>query len=304
MGQTQQELAHSLPANSSATLQGVGAWLLLLVVGVVFAFVINTLFGHPTYHSIEHQPLLARTRRRGKQNRSPSSSSKHEGDQGRHARIDGNTSGEDGDGGAMGGRTHVFHKARELPDAVMLHTFSYLTAHERLQLTQTAKACQRLADHPELWDQLLQLCATEAAKDVDAKARLQIEQLCAETACTKRGFFEAVHKLAPIATASHARNNPEDAYVIVHRRVYHLTSYMDEHPGGALIIRSYNGKDATKMYNRAFHSEVAKQLARKYVVWDPSAFIGAESGVPAFAKDAVVSGADGWLEPRSYPLQP
>lgn len=284
-----QQVLQAQPANASVDLQSFGVWFVLFVIGIVFGFVINTLFGHPTYHAIQHQPLLRTTT---------------------HAKADEEDNVCTGMNNTDVGKqskaccAQAFHNATDLPEGVAFHTISFLNAHERLQLAQTAKTGQRLADHSELWDQLIQLCAHRASQDLDKQAQQQIHQLCADTPSTKRGFFEAVHRLAPIITASHRRANEEEAYVIVHRRVYHLTSYMNDHPGGALIIRSYNGKDATKMYDRALHSQVAKLQARKFVVWDPARFIGASSGVPTFAKAAVVSGADGWLEPRSHGLQP
>ncbi|MCJ1363097.1 Cytochrome b2, mitochondrial precursor [Acarospora aff. strigata] len=43
-------------------------------------------------------------------------------------------------------------------------------------------------------------------------------------------------------------NNEESCWVIVHGRVYDVTEFMPEHPGGMKIILKYAGKDATEAY--------------------------------------------------------
>lgn len=43
-------------------------------------------------------------------------------------------------------------------------------------------------------------------------------------------------------------NNDGDCWVIVHGRVYDVTEFKEEHPGGKNIILKYAGKDATEAY--------------------------------------------------------
>ncbi|EMD33158.1 hypothetical protein CERSUDRAFT_160722 [Gelatoporia subvermispora B] len=46
--------------------------------------------------------------------------------------------------------------------------------------------------------------------------------------------------------AAHA--NRESCWIIVHDKVYDVTDFLDEHPGGSKIILKYAGKDATEAY--------------------------------------------------------
>ncbi|KAJ7209794.1 glyoxylate dehydrogenase [Mycena pura] len=46
--------------------------------------------------------------------------------------------------------------------------------------------------------------------------------------------------------AQHA--NRESCWIIVHNKVYDITDFLDEHPGGSKIILRYAGKDATAAY--------------------------------------------------------
>ena len=47
--------------------------------------------------------------------------------------------------------------------------------------------------------------------------------------------------------AKHNKSN--DRWVAIRGNVYDVTSYLDEHPGGADLILNYCGEDATSAYN-------------------------------------------------------
>ncbi|KAL2831424.1 FMN-dependent dehydrogenase-domain-containing protein [Aspergillus cavernicola] len=42
---------------------------------------------------------------------------------------------------------------------------------------------------------------------------------------------------------------PEDCWIVVHSRIYDVTAFLDEHPGGSAIILKYAGTDASKAYD-------------------------------------------------------
>jgi cytochrome b involved in lipid metabolism len=51
----------------------------------------------------------------------------------------------------------------------------------------------------------------------------------------------------PADVSSH--NNPEKGlYVIIDKNVYDVTNFIDEHPGGANILKRFAGKDASKQF--------------------------------------------------------
>ncbi|QRV98112.1 FMN-dependent alpha-hydroxy acid dehydrogenase [Ceratobasidium sp. AG-Ba] len=53
--------------------------------------------------------------------------------------------------------------------------------------------------------------------------------------------------LSAEAVAKH--NNRESCWIIVHDRVYDVTEFLNDHPGGSKIILKYAGKDATEEYD-------------------------------------------------------
>ncbi|KMT08906.1 hypothetical protein BVRB_6g136260 [Beta vulgaris subsp. vulgaris] len=71
-------------------------------------------------------------------------------------------------------------------------------------------------------------------------------------------------------TAEH--NTKEDCWVVIDGKVYDVTSYMDEHPGGDDVFLTASGKDAKEDFEDAGHSQDARDIMEKYFVGelDPS----------------------------------
>jgi NAD(P)H-flavin reductase len=63
-------------------------------------------------------------------------------------------------------------------------------------------------------------------------------------------------------------NTVEDFYTIVGNKVYDMTQYVDEHPGGYDLLFRNAGKDSTKDFEAMFHSVKARNILEKYHVGD------------------------------------
>ncbi|KAI8875301.1 hypothetical protein K501DRAFT_261360 [Backusella circina FSU 941] len=55
-------------------------------------------------------------------------------------------------------------------------------------------------------------------------------------------------------------NTRTDLWVIIHGKVYDLTEFLPEHPGGAKIIMKYAGKDATKAFDPIHPKDIIDRL--------------------------------------------
>merc|ERR1719421_814656 len=55
-------------------------------------------------------------------------------------------------------------------------------------------------------------------------------------------------------------NTAEDCWVVLNGQAYNLTSFMDEHPGGAAIIAKYAGRDASKAFNPIHPKDIVNTL--------------------------------------------
>lgn len=67
-------------------------------------------------------------------------------------------------------------------------------------------------------------------------------------------------------------NTREDCWVIINGKVYDVTIYLDEHPGGDEVVLAATGKDATDEFEDAGHSKSARELMQDYCIGeiDPS----------------------------------
>ncbi|KAF8806216.1 cytochrome b5 [Phlegmacium glaucopus] len=89
-----------------------------------------------------------------------------------------------------------------------------------------------------------------------------------------------------------ANNSREKFYILVHGKVYNVTKFMDEHPGGDEVILAEGGQDATEAFEDVGHSDEARALLPGMLVGDfeQDSGIKLKSGAAA-AQAKRVSGA-------------
>ncbi|KAK8686498.1 hypothetical protein V6N13_125522 [Hibiscus sabdariffa] len=61
-------------------------------------------------------------------------------------------------------------------------------------------------------------------------------------------------------------NKIKDCWLIISGKVYDVTPFMDEHPGGGEVLLSATAKDATNDFEDIGHSEDARDMLEKYYV--------------------------------------
>ncbi|XP_010523828.1 PREDICTED: cytochrome B5-like [Tarenaya hassleriana] len=61
------------------------------------------------------------------------------------------------------------------------------------------------------------------------------------------------------------RNN---CWILIHGKVYDVSSFMDEHPGGDNLLLSVTGKDASDDFDDVSHSEEAKGMMKRFYIGD------------------------------------
>ncbi|CAF3536290.1 NADH-cytochrome b5 reductase [Fusarium graminearum] len=55
-------------------------------------------------------------------------------------------------------------------------------------------------------------------------------------------------------------NTEDDIYIAIHGKVYDVTSFLQEHPGGAEFLLEVAGEDATEAYDNTGHSDEAHEI--------------------------------------------
>ncbi|KAJ2726767.1 hypothetical protein GGI07_000278 [Coemansia sp. Benny D115] len=58
----------------------------------------------------------------------------------------------------------------------------------------------------------------------------------------------------------------EDIWIVIHGKVYDVTTFLDEHPGGEEVILEHAGIDATEAFEDIGHSEDARDMLKAYFV--------------------------------------
>ena len=60
----------------------------------------------------------------------------------------------------------------------------------------------------------------------------------------------------------------KDAWLIIDDKVYNITDYLNDHPGGSEILMDVAGKDASDMFESIGHSNDARKQLEKLLVGD------------------------------------
>ncbi|CEL10460.1 Putative NADH-cytochrome b-5 reductase [Aspergillus calidoustus] len=68
---------------------------------------------------------------------------------------------------------------------------------------------------------------------------------------------------APQVAAHNSRN---DLWIVIRGKVYDITSYVRDHPGGADVLIESAGTDATEAYEDVGHSEDADEILQTYLI--------------------------------------
>ncbi|KAJ0037654.1 hypothetical protein Pint_23479 [Pistacia integerrima] len=61
-------------------------------------------------------------------------------------------------------------------------------------------------------------------------------------------------------------NTQDDCWIVVDNKVYDVTSYLEEHPGGDDVVLASTAKDATDDFEDAGHSESARELLEGFCI--------------------------------------
>ena len=60
-------------------------------------------------------------------------------------------------------------------------------------------------------------------------------------------------------------NKKSDAWLVISKKVYNVTKWIDKHPGGMIIMKGV-GKDATKLFNNVGHSSNARKILKGFQI--------------------------------------
>ncbi|KAF6722637.1 Cytochrome b5 type B [Oryzias melastigma] len=61
-------------------------------------------------------------------------------------------------------------------------------------------------------------------------------------------------------------NMSKDTWLIIHDKVYDISSFLEEHPGGEEVLLEQGGADATESFEDVGHSLDAREMLQQYYI--------------------------------------
>ncbi|CAO3625235.1 unnamed protein product [Cunninghamella blakesleeana] len=58
----------------------------------------------------------------------------------------------------------------------------------------------------------------------------------------------------------------DDLWLVIDNKVYNITDFVLEHPGGEAALFEEAGKDATESFDNVDHTEEARELLDRYLI--------------------------------------
>ncbi|RVD86451.1 uncharacterized protein DFL_004725 [Arthrobotrys flagrans] len=63
-----------------------------------------------------------------------------------------------------------------------------------------------------------------------------------------------------------AHDTKESIYVVIDEKVYDVSAFVDEHPGGEEVMLDVAGQDGTEAFEDVGHSDEAREILSKYLI--------------------------------------
>ena len=101
--------------------------------------------------------------------------------------------------------------------------------------------------------------ARAAALEPSARVRLLKRPSC--RLCTRSGSARRSTR-AQIA----AKTDRSDVWMVLHGKVYNVSKYLDEHPGGEEVLLDKGGADATEDFEDVGHSNEARKVLVQFEI--------------------------------------
>nr|3OZZ_B Chain B, Cytochrome b5 [Bos taurus] len=61
-------------------------------------------------------------------------------------------------------------------------------------------------------------------------------------------------------------NNAKSTWMIIHYKVYDITRFLSEHPGGEEVLLEQAGADATESFEDVGHSPDAREMLKTFII--------------------------------------
>jgi len=99
----------------------------------------------------------------------------------------------------------------------------------------------------------------------------------------------------------------KSTWLVIHDKVYDVTKFLEEHPGGEEVLLEQAGKDATESFEDVGHSTDARTMMKEYLVGelnDEDKTNSTDQGAKKWAEDTADNSSSWktWLVPMAIAL--
>lgn len=260
------------------------AWNALIFL-FIYSFVINVLFGHRTfwrsksaftnlYKSIKRKSMkllgIQHNIKRKQQLKKPVKDSLNSSDQ----------------------LTNESSLITALDDNSFLHCLTFLSPVDILSMEIVSKSSKKLCSEHHLWYQFALQLQQKTISHLPSINLPAFATVPFPVSCPQRVklFLYHLYIIQYLLTGRDMHNDGEVTSegqqvcrLLIFGDVYDLSTFLSEHPGGEHILLEWKGKDATRQFLIANHSDYAKSTIPKSLMWDSSKAFG-KKGYPQFVK--------------------
>ncbi|XP_070574861.1 cytochrome b5-like isoform X2 [Ptychodera flava] len=92
--------------------------------------------------------------------------------------------------------------------------------------------------------------------------------------------------------------NGQSCWIIIHKKVYDVTKFLEEHPGGEEVLLEQGGHNASESFEDVGHSTDAREMMKDYLIGELRPVRGSGEDFAYAKKNAWT----GWLIPAVMSL--
>uniref|UniRef100_A0A3B4Z4W0 Cytochrome b5 n=1 Tax=Stegastes partitus TaxID=144197 RepID=A0A3B4Z4W0_9TELE len=90
------------------------------------------------------------------------------------------------------------------------------------------------------------------------------------------------------------QNTFKSTWIIIHNKVYDVTKFLEEHPGGEEVLREQAGGDATESFEDVGHSTDAREMSGDMVIGEVHPVSGEDGAAPGESYVTTLKDENSW----------
>jgi hypothetical protein len=157
-----------------------------------------------------------------------------------------------------------------LNDNTILHCLTFLSPADVLKMTCVNHFQKALCEQDYLWKNFSKQLIDRAEVELATTFSPLVVSISSNFS-DKLNYFILHGKIVDYLLRAQdliGADRERECRVLIQGRIYNLTQFVNEHPGGSHILLEWNGKDATRQFLIGNHSQFALRRAKELLMWN------------------------------------